>query len=237
MENHIQNLILGGHYKLSAEGYWMDAAKLVWVNKGKRIDDSEPVTIFLFNPKLAPADVENSLQKLKGATQNLKKIDSGAQKLESGVVTYVVFKSNSGNKYPEKEIPHTINIPKVKVRSNPQRNLIIRSFSALLVVFLFLGCLLVAYAGLPVIQGFFQPPTTTATITPTAVSTPTPQVFTFKADTIVTNFITGESFIIPKDAKVIIENPTHTACEVLANWKGTQIIISAKMIFPDRNCP
>lgn len=110
-------------------------------------------------------------------------------------------------------------------------------------IFAFAGvigaCLLLFLLRAP-IQNLIFPPTSTPTATPAPIVsvTPTPYIFAFTQDVSVINFVTGESFVIPKDSKIIIINPTHATCEVLADWNGTQVVVPAKVIFPDHTtCP
>lgn len=81
-------------------------------------------------------------------------------------------------------------------------------------------------------------PTFTLTPTETPTETSTLQIFTSASDLTAINLSTSESVIIPANTSITILNPFHTACEVLADWNGTQVIVPAKVIFPDRTtCP
>lgn len=83
---------------------------------------------------------------------------------------------------------------------------------------------------------FTLTPTLTPTETPT--ETPTLQIFTSTVDLPVTNLLTSESLVIPANTLITILVPFHTDCEVLADWNGTQVVINANLIFPDRTtCP
>jgi len=69
-------------------------------------------------------------------------------------------------------------------------------------------------------------------------ATPTLQILVVTMDTSVITLSTGEFMTIPANSQITILNPFHTACEVLADWNGIQVIIPAKAIFPDRTtCP
>ncbi|MBI5935850.1 MAG: serine/threonine protein kinase [Chloroflexi bacterium] len=112
------------------------------------------------------------------------------------------------------------------IRNHPRSPYMLLSLVMITVIFL-ISAMLFA----PQVISFINP-------SPTVSITPTPQLFTFTVDTTVQNFVTDESFVIPKDSTIIIINPTHTDCSVLADWNGTQVIVSAKVIFPDRTtCP
>ena len=85
-----------------------------------------------------------------------------------------------------------------------------------------------------VLIAIFAFPKIVAVFSPTA--TPTLQIVILKDITPAQNFLTGESLAIPANSPIIITNPNHTLCEVLADWNGTQVVISAGLIFPDRVC-
>lgn len=103
-------------------------------------------------------------------------------------------------------------------------------------------CLLSGAFLAPRVIGFISPSPTatstlTATITPTITLTPTRQIFTLIVDTMARNSITGEPVVLPKGSVIIIINPTFTSCEILAAWNDIQVVVPAKVIFPDNNCP
>lgn len=85
-------------------------------------------------------------------------------------------------------------------------------------------------------------PTTTPTFTPTLTMTPilatdtitsTPYIFVLQADTYAQNLLTGESLIVPANTQIIILDAEYSVCQVLTEFNGTQVIISADLIFPE----
>jgi len=78
----------------------------------------------------------------------------------------------------------------------------------------------------------------TFALSETPAETLTPHIFTSTVDLLVINLITSETLTIPANTPLKILDPFHAACEVLADWNGTQVIIPAKAVFPDRaTCP
>jgi hypothetical protein len=226
--NNLENVELEGRVRLSPKGYWSNDQKQIWINEARRLDDGRPVVAYLFHPKSNDQAIESAIQSIE-KNKNLHKIFSGAQNIGNQVVPYAIFEAKPADK------PDINKIEKPPIdKQGKKKGVVIPRWVMIvgIVTTIILGCSLIGVLGIPIIRDILQPPT------PTITASPTPQIFTFVADTVVTNFITGESFVISKDSKVIIENPTHTECEVLANWNGTQIIIPAKIIFPDRTtCP
>ena len=59
-----EDLILRGYYQLTAEGHWLDASRLIWVNKGKKIDDNRELIIYFFESETKPNDVEKNIKEI-----------------------------------------------------------------------------------------------------------------------------------------------------------------------------
>jgi len=231
MKEKIQTPILGGHYLLLAEANWADSAGLIWKYKGKRIDNGKPVIVFTFASDLNSTEVEKKIKKIETANPAYMQIDSGAQRTNDGMIAYVVFSEPEKKNTTQQPRISEGSVPKAKVREATQGISFAKIAQWAAILFVIVGCVGGAFLAIPLIRSAIIQPT------PAHIVTPTPQIFTFTADTSVKNFLTGEIFVIPNTSKVIIVNPTRTACEVLANWNGTQIIVAAKIIFPDRNCP
>jgi len=225
---------LGGRVRLTSKGYVLDDDKQIWVNEGRRLDNGHIVNVYLFNPSLEDKVVEKKIQQIE-SQQKQSALHVSAQKINKTIFSYAVFETpKSVSEKPANKPERKNTITQSQTPPKPKREgakVPAWLFASAIGVMVF-ACIVAGLLGVPTIMAALQPPTPTATVTPT------PQIFMFVQDTAVTNFVTGESFVIPKDSKVIIENPTHTECEVLANWNGTQIIIPAKVVFPDRTtCP
>jgi hypothetical protein len=237
--HNFEGIKLSGKVRLTSKGYWMDEEKQIWVNEGRLVNNDQLVRVFLFNPELASEVIEKKVVAIE-LQQKRKKAYFAAETINKTIVPYAVFEVSKPQ--PEKPIsptslPRTLGgetRPRQKTR---RRDVPAWLFASMLSVAIALFLLVAGMLAMPTVMSALRTPTSTPTLTPTPTRTPTPQVFTFRGETTVENFVTGESFAIPKGSRVVIVNPAYAACDVLANWNGTQIVIPAKLMFPERNCP
>ena len=175
---NLQNLVLGGYYQLSAEGYWLDSSRLIWVNKGKKLDDGRTITIFLFDPALKPDEVERKISELEASKKTIKCINTGSHTFDGKLVLYAVFAVfDKESQIENNNVIQPIKAPVTRTvqKKEPRRSSQVIMVGLMLTIIVIL-CTTILVVGVPIIQEVLATatPTPTSTLTPSLTPSPTP---------------------------------------------------------------
>jgi len=173
MMKNLNNLVLGGYYQLSAEGYWFTPSRLIWVNNGKKIDDDRALKIYLFNPNMEPDAINSKVDQISQDETEYKLIDTGAHNFDNSIVFYAIFAQVRAQLQPNKqEFVQSKKAPKVQQEPDGPKRRTWPIITGIMVVGVIV-CLSSTVVGMPIIRKILATPTYTSTSTATLTSTPT----------------------------------------------------------------